>query len=100
VEAKLRAFLQSHCGAAMNRYLNGKNLHELNSTQVANLCANVARNVAADRRQGDTAHALRLEWRRLRFDALNGNKSEVEASLRKRMLELLAEVPSWMLSGV
>jgi len=46
----------------------GKNLHELDLAGVAELCANVAANLSAEREQSDTAHALRVEWVRLGID--------------------------------
>lgn len=42
-------------------------LHEQDLTVLADLCANVARNPVADRKQGDTAYALRVEWVKLRL---------------------------------
>jgi hypothetical protein len=78
-----------------------KNLHEQDLTGVAELCANVARNSSADSKLSDMAHSLRVEWVRLRLDrSLNGGKTEAEKSLKKRLGEFLAGVPSWMLSGV
>jgi hypothetical protein len=38
------------------------NLHEQDLTGLAELCANVARNVSANRNQTDSAHSLRMEW--------------------------------------
>ena len=78
-----------------------KPLHELDLTALADRCANVARNVSAERTQSDTAHALRVEWLRLGLDrSLNADKTEAEASLKKRMFEFLVGVPAWMLSGL
>ncbi len=78
-----------------------KPLHEVDLTGLAELCANVARHVSADTKQSDMAHALRMEWVQLGLKHLldHGN-TEPEKSLRKRMLEFLVEVPSWMLSGL
>jgi hypothetical protein len=77
-----------------------KPLHEQDLAGLAQLCGNVARHSSADYRQSQKAHALRVEWLRLGLDrSLNGDKTEAEASLKKRMQELLSEVPSWMLSG-
>ena len=78
-----------------------KPLHELDFTGLAELCANVARHSSANSKQSDTAHALRIEWVRLGLDrSLDHGTTEVEASLRKRMIEFLAETPSWMSSGL
>jgi hypothetical protein len=78
-----------------------KNLPEQDLIGLADLCANIARNVSADSRQSDTAHALHVEWIRLRFDGSPHNdNAEAENSLKKRMSQFLAEVPSWMLGGV
>jgi hypothetical protein len=77
-----------------------KPLHEQALTNLAEMCANVARNTSADSKQSDTAHALRVEWLRLGLDhLLDGGKTEVEMSLKKRMTDFLAGVPSWMLTG-
>jgi len=77
-----------------------KNLNELDLTGLAELCSNVARNVYANSKQLDTAHALRMEWVRLGLDrSLDGDKTEAKESLKKRMGEFLAGVPSWMLIG-
>jgi hypothetical protein len=44
---------------------------------------------------------LRMEWLRLGLDrSQNGDKTEAEASLKKRMQEFLSEVPTWMLKGL
>ena len=78
-----------------------KPLPEQDLTGLAELCANVARNASADYRQSETAHALRVEWVRLGLDrSLNSDKREAEKSLKKRMGEFLAGVPSWMLKGL
>jgi hypothetical protein len=78
-----------------------KPLHEQDLAGLAELCANVARNVSADSKQSDTAHALRVEWVQLSLKrSLDDDKTEAEASLKKRMQEFLSEVPTWMLSGV
>jgi hypothetical protein len=79
-----------------------KNLDEQDLTALAEMCANVARNVAGNSKQSDKAHALRVEWVRLGLNrALNdGDKKGAEESLKKRMVEFLAEVPGWMLNGV
>jgi hypothetical protein len=74
-----------------------KALHEQNLPALAEMCANVARNHAADWRQSNTAYSLRIEWVRLELDhSLAGSKTEAEESLKKRMLEFLAGVPNWM----
>lgn len=79
----------------------GKNLDELDLAEFALLCASVAHNFSATRVQNDTAHALRMEWVRLNLDhSLGDGKKEIEASLKKRMLEFLSGVPGWMMSGV
>jgi len=76
-------------------------LHEQDLTGLAELCTNVAHNVSADSKQSDTAHVLRVEWMRLRLDgSLDHCTIEAEASLRNRMLEFLAEVPTWMSRGL
>jgi hypothetical protein len=78
----------------------GKPLHEQDLAGLAELCANVAYNLSADHKQSDTAHTLRVEWVRLGLDtSLDGARTEAEASLRKRMIEFLAEVPTWMSKG-
>jgi hypothetical protein len=75
-------------------------LHERDLAGLAELCANVARNVSANSKQLDTAHALRMEWVRLGLDrSLDGDKTEAKESLKKRMGEFVAGVPSWMFSG-
>jgi hypothetical protein len=78
----------------------GKNLHDQDLTGLAELCGNVARHSSADYRQSQTAHALRVEWLRLNLGSLNGDRTEAEKSLKKRMEEFLAGVPSWMLRGL
>ena len=75
-------------------------LHEQDLTGLAELCANVAHNLSANSKQSDTAHVLRVEWMRLRLDGSLDGATEAEKSLRKRMLEFLVEVPTWMSSGV
>jgi len=78
-----------------------KNLHEQDLEGLAELCGNVANNRSANHTQADTAHALRVEWVRLRLDgSLDHGTTEAEKSLQKRMAEFLAGVPSWMLSGL
>ena len=78
-----------------------KPLHELDLAALAELCANVAHNLSADSKQSDTAHALRIEWVRLRVNgSLDHGATEAEASLRNRMREFLGEVPTWMASGL
>jgi len=85
----------------MDRDLYEKTLHGQHLTGLADLCANVARHRSADSKQSDKAHALRVEWVRLSLDrSVNGDKTEAEAYLKKRMVEFLAGVPSWMLSGL
>jgi hypothetical protein len=76
-------------------------LNERDLAGLAELCANVARNVSANSKQSDTAHALRVEWVRLGLDhSMDGDKTEAEKSLKKRMVQFLVEVPTWMLSGL
>jgi hypothetical protein len=77
----------------------GKNLHELDLAGLAELCGNVVNNHSADHRQSDTARRLRAERVQLDVRFLD-DKTEPEASLRKRMLEFLSGVPGWMMSGV
>lgn len=78
-----------------------KNLHEQDLEGLAELCANVARHSSADIKQSDTAHALRLEWVQLGLKhLLDHGTTEAERSLQKRMAEFLAEIPTWMLSGL
>ena len=78
-----------------------KSLQELDLTGLSQLCANVARNLSANRHQADTAHRLRLEWVQLGLkNLLDGGHTEAEMSLKKRMLEFLVEVPSWIWTGV
>jgi hypothetical protein len=78
-----------------------KELHDLDLTDLAELCANVARNPSADSKQSDTAHALHVEWTRLRLSgSLDHGTTEAEKSLQKRMIEFLAEVPTWMSRGL
>ena len=77
-----------------------KPVHELHLTELAELCGNVARNLSANRNQTDIAHALRVEWVRLRINGtLDGDHTEAEKSLKKRVEEFLAEIPAWMLTG-
>jgi hypothetical protein len=77
-----------------------KPLNDQDLTGLAEMCANVALNTSADLKQSDTAHALRVEWLRLGLGhLLDGGKTEVEMSLKKRMMDFLAGVPSWMLTG-
>jgi hypothetical protein len=77
-----------------------KNLHEQDLTGLAKLCTNVALNLSAERKQGDTAHALHVEWVRLSLDGLlDHGTTEAEKSLRKRMAEFLAGVPAWIWRG-
>lgn len=77
----------------------GKNLHELDLPGLAELCGNVANNNSANQTQADTAHALRVEWVRLRRNHSPHDGKEAEASLKKRMTEFLVGVPGWMMSG-
>ena len=86
----------------MDENIYRKNVHELDLMSLAQLCANVARNLSANSKQSDTAHALRVEWVRLSLDhSLNRrNRTKAETSLKKCMAEFLAEVPNWMLTGV
>ena len=74
-----------------------KNLLDQNLTALADMCANVARNVSADHKQSDMAHALRVEWVRLDRSLNDGDKTGAEESLKKRISEFLAEVAGWML---
>jgi hypothetical protein len=81
--------------------INRKNLLDQDLTGLAGLCANIAHNPSADYKQSDMARALRVEWVRLGLDrSLNSDKTEAEKSLKKRMGEFLAGVPSWMLGGL
>ena len=76
-------------------------LYQLDLAGLAELCANVARHSAADSKQSDTAHALRMEWIQLGLKhSLDHGTTDVEVSLRKRMIEFLAEVPTWMSKGL
>lgn len=78
-----------------------KKLLEEDLAGLAGLCQNVAHNPSANREQSDTAHALRLEWGRHRRDShQDGDKVEAEGSLKKRMLEFLVALPSWMSYGL
>jgi hypothetical protein len=78
-----------------------KPLHELDLAGLAELCANVAHNLSADPKQSDTAHALRMEWVQLGVKhSLDHGTTEAEKSLQKRMVEFLAEVPTWMVKGL
>jgi hypothetical protein len=78
-----------------------KPLHALDLTGLAELCANVARHSSADSKQSDTAHALHVEWIQLGLKhSLDHGTTDVEVSLRKRMIEFLAEVPTWMSKGL
>jgi hypothetical protein len=76
-----------------------KPLHELHLTELAELCGNVARHLSANPKQWDMVHALRVEWVGLCLDhSLDGGKKEAkeaEVSLKKRMGEFLAEIPTW-----
>ena len=76
-----------------------KSLYEQDLQGLAELCANVAINRSAGQTHADTAHALRVEWVRLRLNHSDDGK-EAEASLKKRMREFLVGVPGWMMSGV
>ena len=77
------------------------NLCEQDLTELAELCANVGRNVSANRNQTDTAHSLRMEWVQLGLKhLLDHGETEPENSLKKRMAYFLAGVPTWMLSGL
>lgn len=79
----------------------GKNPQELDLAGLTELCANVAINRSASRTQTNTAHAWRMEWIRLSLDHSSGDgEKEAEASLRKRILEFLSDIPGWMMSGV
>ena len=77
------------------------NLCEQDLTELAELCANVARNPSTDSKQSDTAHALHVEWVQLGLKhLLDHGSTEPEKSLQKRMAEFLAGVPAWMWSGL
>jgi hypothetical protein len=76
-----------------------KTVHEQDLAGLAELCGNVARHSSADYRQSQTAHALRVEWLQLNLGSPNSDKTEAENSLKKRMAEFLAGVPTWMLTG-
>ena len=60
-----------------------KELHEQDLTELAELCAKVARNVSADSKQSDTAHALRMEW----VDSVSMARWTAVAQNRKRPCE-------------
>jgi hypothetical protein len=77
------------------------NFREPDLSGLALLCANVAKNRSADRKQSDAAHALRVEWVQMQLDrSPHDDKVEAEEkSLKKRMAEFLAGVPTWMLRG-
>jgi len=78
-----------------------KTLHELDLAGLAELCANVARHSSADSKQSDTAHALHVEWVQLGLKrSLDHGETEPEKSLKKRMVEFLAGVPTWMSKGL
>lgn len=83
----------------MTREDKRKNLLDQDLSELATQCVNVARNVSADHKQSDMAHALRVEWVRLSLDRSKGDKTAAEASLKERMVEFLATVPTWMLTG-
>ena len=73
-----------------------KELHEQDLIALAELCTNVARSPSVDSQQWDAAHALHLEWVRLRIEgSLDHGTTEPEKYLQKRMIEFLAEIPSW-----
>jgi hypothetical protein len=74
------------------------NFREQDLSGLALLCANVAKNRAADRKQSDAADALRLEWVRLDRSPHDTVEAE-EKALKKRMAEFLAEVPTRMMRG-
>jgi hypothetical protein len=78
-----------------------KPLHEQDLAGLAELCTNVAHNLSANSKQSDTAHTLHVEWLRLRLDtSLDGARAEAENFLKKRMIEFLAEAPTWMSKGL
>jgi len=78
-----------------------KPLYQLDLAGLSELCANVARHSSADSKQSDTAHALHVEWIQLGLKhSLDHGTTDVEVSLRKRMIEFLAEVPTWMSKGL
>jgi hypothetical protein len=77
-----------------------KDLGDHDLSELAELCANVARNLCTDHMQSNTAFILRQEWIRLDLDhLLEGGKTDAEKFLKRRMLEFLAGVPTWMLAG-
>lgn len=79
----------------------GRPLHEQDLTGLAELCSNVSRNASVDSKQSDTAHALHVQFVTLSIGGLlDHGRTEAEQSLRKRMIEFLAEVPAWMSSGL
>jgi hypothetical protein len=76
------------------------NFREQDLSGLALLCANVAKNRSADRKQSDAADALRLEWVRLDRSPHDTVETEAEEkALKKRMAEFLAKVPTRMMRG-
>ena len=76
------------------------NFREQDLSGLALLCANVAKNRSADRKQSDAADALRLEWARLDRSPHDTVEAEAEEkALKKRMAEFLAEVPTRIMRG-
>jgi hypothetical protein len=73
------------------------NFREPGLSGLALLCANVAKHRSANRKQSDAAHALRVEWVRLDRSPHDDKVEAEEESLKKRMAEFLAGVPSWMM---
>lgn len=79
-----------------------KNLHELDLDELAEFCGNVAINHSANQTQAETAHSLRMESIRLSLNhsPRDDEKEAKRESLKKRMVEFLSDLPSWMMSGV
>ena len=77
------------------------NFREQDLSGLALLCANVAKNRSADRKQSDAAHTLWGDWVQLHSEPTpdDGQVEAEEASLKKRMAEFLAKVPTRMMRG-
>jgi hypothetical protein len=72
-------------------------LHELDLAHLAELCGDIAHNHSVTHQQWETALALCVEWVRLSLNReVNERRNE---SLKKRMVEFLSGVPTWMLPG-
>lgn len=80
--------------------ISRKSLYEQDLQALAKLCASVANNRSASQTHADMAHALRVEWVRLRLNHSPHDGKDAEASSKKRMLEFLAGVPAGMMSGI